>query len=175
MDILRNHHYLFTIIRVGSEGHTTRWEAQQFPGSNIEYTIIVDNNSQSITSNGQMAVVTNVDTVWIPGDVDNLAVTKFRCFDPPGVTLGPDAVVTDTIFVEDGLIQPNTAKLIIKSPSVTGRTAPRWNRMIKETYQDLIITTEGNLTEAVIFFKYTNITHRLPVEGAPAVAVPAAP
>jgi hypothetical protein len=159
LDILRNHHYLFTINRVSSDGYNSHYEAHNFPGSNLEYTIYINDGSQSITSNGQMAVVTSVDTVWISGDVTEQVVTKFKFIDPPGVTINPDVRSTDTVFVESGSIQPNGAKLIITSPKDTyWLTDP----MIKATYQDLKITAE-NLNSAVIFFKYGNITHRLPV------------
>jgi hypothetical protein len=87
LDILRNHHYLFTVNSVRSEGYSNQFETEHHPGSNLEYTLTIDDNSQSITSNGQMAVVTSVDTVRIPGDVTDQAVTKFRYIDPPGETI----------------------------------------------------------------------------------------
>ncbi|MDR0743135.1 MAG: hypothetical protein LBF05_02100, partial [Tannerella sp.] len=132
------------------------------PGSNLEYTLHVDNSALSITSNGQYAVVTSVDTVRIEDDIfPARAVTKFRCIHPSAeVRLGAWDIRTDTVVVESGSIQPGNATLTITSP--TG-TDPKDNPMIKPTYQDLEITTSGNLTEAVLLFKYGNITHRLPV------------
>jgi hypothetical protein len=123
MDILQNHHYLFTINRVGSEGYNSREEAEVYLGSNIEYTIRINDDSRSVTSNGQMAVVTNVDTVWITGDVTDQAVTKFRYIDPPAEILhGPIPMsvrATDTVFIDIATIQPKTADLIITSPTGT--------------------------------------------------------
>jgi hypothetical protein len=81
---------------VRSEGYNSQFEAEHHPGSNLEYTITINDNSQSITSNGQMAVVTSVDTVRISGDVTNQAVTKFRYIDPSGVTINDVARLTKT-------------------------------------------------------------------------------
>jgi hypothetical protein len=130
----------------------------------IEYTVVVDNDALSITSNGQMAVVTNVDTVRIPGDVTEQAVAKFRCVYPQGGTPIQSgwgaAALSDTIIVDTATILPKNprADLIIISPKGGDAGTP-----IQPTYQDLVISTTGNLTEAVILFKYGNITHRLPI------------
>ena len=58
LDTERNHHYLFTINRVRSEGYQTFDEAQNNPGSNIEYTIRIDDGAIRSSSNGQYAIVT---------------------------------------------------------------------------------------------------------------------
>jgi hypothetical protein len=166
IDILRNHHYLITINRVGSDGYDDINICERVPGSNLEFTITIDDDAQSITSNGQMALVTSADTVWISGDVTDQAVTKFRYIYPQGMPPHPDVLITDTIIVDTASIQPKnpTATLTITSPS---GTSWRNNPMIKATNQDLKITTTGNLEEAVILFKCVNITHRLPVRKRP--------
>ncbi|MDR0700486.1 MAG: hypothetical protein LBG28_14905 [Tannerella sp.] len=76
IDVLRNHHYLFTINRVGSEGYGgyeenygALEEVLNTPPANVEYTVYVDGGTRSATSNRQYAVVTNVDTVRVTGDI----------------------------------------------------------------------------------------------------------
>jgi hypothetical protein len=167
LDVVRNHHYLFTINKVRSEGHINITEAQQYPGSNLEYTIYVDDDSQSVTSNGQYAVVTNVDTVKIPGDVTvPQKVATYRYINPAGLYINPDGakMYTDTIIVEPGSIQPPGATLTVSAPGMNAAHDPIGNPIITTTNRDLEITTGGGLTEAVILIKYTNITHRLPVK-----------
>ena len=63
-DILRNHSYLFNIMKLKSKGYTTVLEAIQNPGSNIEYTITVsDNWSQGFASNGQYLLKTDRQSI----------------------------------------------------------------------------------------------------------------
>ncbi|MDR1098308.1 MAG: hypothetical protein LBL57_09270, partial [Tannerella sp.] len=47
LDTERNHHYIFTINKIRSEGYTTLAQAQNNPGSNIEYTVRIEDGSQS--------------------------------------------------------------------------------------------------------------------------------
>ncbi|MDR1224857.1 MAG: hypothetical protein LBL07_18565 [Tannerella sp.] len=154
LDTERNHHYIFTINKVRSEGYTSLTQAQNNPGSNIEYTVRIEDGSQSITSNGQYAVVTSVDTVKLTTDVTDQTVATFRSIDPTGGGLNID---DNSISVED--IQPGGAALTITSPSTSGSIATG--------NKDLKITTTGNLTQATILFKYGNITHRLYVKKVP--------
>jgi hypothetical protein len=58
-DLKRNHHYLFTINKIRSEGYPTVAQAREYPGSNIEYTIRDEENvvNQRIISNGQYAIM----------------------------------------------------------------------------------------------------------------------
>lgn len=63
-DTKRNHHYLFTIDRVRSEGYNTPAEAINNPGSNIEYTIRIDDGATRIASNGQYAIVTSLNPMY---------------------------------------------------------------------------------------------------------------
>jgi len=61
LDTERNFHYLFTINKVHSKGYQTLSEAQNNPGSNIEYTINVSDGGQPTAtrtiSNGQYAIL----------------------------------------------------------------------------------------------------------------------
>lgn len=65
IDTKRNHHYLFTINKVRSEGYNNIWDALKNPGSNIEYTIEIQDDAKRIISNGQYAIVSyaNADTI----------------------------------------------------------------------------------------------------------------
>ena len=59
LNLERNHHYLFTINKVRSEGYQGIDHAQYYPGSNIEYTLqINDDTTTRIVSNGQYAILT---------------------------------------------------------------------------------------------------------------------
>jgi len=66
LNIQRNNHYLFTINEVRSEGYRTIEEARLNPGSNIMYTITIDDGASRVASNGQYAIVTTggLDTVY---------------------------------------------------------------------------------------------------------------
>jgi hypothetical protein len=150
LDLKRNHHYLFTINKVRSEGYSTLSQAQNNPGSNIEYTVRIDDGSQAITSNGQYAIVTSVDTVRITGDLSTpTVVATFRYIDSTGIL----DVTENSVSVEAGSIQPSGATLSV--------TAPVGSSPIKSTNEELKITTAGNLTQGVVLFKLGNITHRL--------------
>ena len=149
LDTKRNHHYLFTINKVRSEGYANLSQAQSNPGSNIEYTVLVEDGSQSITSNGQYAIVTNVDTVKLTGDITNQTIATYRYIDPTGVL----SVTENSVLVESGSVQPGGATLTITDPITTNP--------ITSTNKELKITTTGNLTQGVILFKLGNITHRL--------------
>jgi hypothetical protein len=163
IDIKRNHRYLFTINKISSPGYLwPKWDECWYnPPSNIEYTVRVEDDSRSITSNGQYAVVTRDDTVKITGDVTDQAVTTFRYINQTGSTLQTQ---TDTIYVESPHIRvlPPGATLTITSPQVIGENLfPITNT--NGVNQELRITTTGNLEEANIIFRFGNIWHYLPV------------
>jgi hypothetical protein len=156
LDINRNHHYLFTVNKIRSEGYATLNDAQHLPGSNIEYTVQITDNSQSVTSNGQYAIVTSVDTVKITGDMTTATtVATFKYINPTGISLSG---IENSVGVESASIRPtgSGATLNITSPL-----------MITDVNQELQITTSGGLTEGVILFRLGNITHRLYVKKSP--------
>jgi hypothetical protein len=68
IDIKRNCHYIFTIDKINSAGYPNMNAAEINPGSNIEYTIKVSDGASHVTSNGQYAVETNADTVYVVAD-----------------------------------------------------------------------------------------------------------
>jgi hypothetical protein len=65
---------------------------------------------QYITSNGQYAIATGVDTVWTAGDVTDQAITTFRLMNPTEV------MMSGHVIVEAGSIQPAGATLEITAP-----------------------------------------------------------
>jgi len=82
-DTERNHHYIFTINKVRSEGYESQTEAYYNAGSNIEYTVR-DSSSTSITSNGQYAILSNVDTIGVYPAASAQMVANVRVIDPTG-------------------------------------------------------------------------------------------
>jgi hypothetical protein len=156
MDLKRNHHYLFTINKVNSLPYEDQHQVFAYPGSNLEYTIIVDGSMQYISSNGQYAIATSVDMIRISGDVDSMAVTTFRYINPTKVTIAPGRVIVDTLS-----IQPTGATLQITSPVVNEQTP------ITDQTQTLRITASDDLEEGVFLFQVGNIYHRLHVKRQP--------
>ena len=69
IDTKRNHHYLFTINKIRSEGYLSALQARNNPGSNIEYTVRIEDGSNRFASNGQYAIVvsTAIDTLTLYG------------------------------------------------------------------------------------------------------------
>lgn len=79
-DILRNHSYLFNIMKLKSKGYTTEQEAILNPGSNIEYSVTVsDNWSQGFASNGQYLIKTDREEIKLLGGTsDPVIMTKIE-------------------------------------------------------------------------------------------------
>ncbi|MDR0742825.1 MAG: hypothetical protein LBF05_00490 [Tannerella sp.] len=143
----RNHHYLFTINKVRSEGYTSLKEAQDNPGSNIEYEVEIKDNSQSITSNGQYAIVTSVDTAYVP----------------IGTIVTDYTIATAKYVIPQGLGVPTTNTITVHPGTMTLGT----NSITKlnTSYGNINVnTTDASFTEGVITFTLGNITHRLPVK-----------
>ena len=140
-DTKRNHHYIFTINKVRSEGYAAIVEAQNNPGSNIEYTIRIEDDSRYITSNGQYAIITSVDTIKIPGAVTNLEVAQFRY---------------------DGTIGSVTTNSVTATPS--GSLSITAGGPITNSNKPLRITATAAFTQGTIDFKYGNIIHQIIVK-----------
>ena len=73
LDILRNHHYIITITKVGWQGYSTIENALKAPGSNLEYTITDDVDGNNIISNGQYAIATDRSSVEV---ISNMGTVK---------------------------------------------------------------------------------------------------
>lgn len=102
LDTKRNHHYIFNINRVGSEGYSTLTDAQNNPGNNIEYTVEVKDGSSHVTSNGQYAIVTSVETAYVQAGASNVAIATAR-FQLPTEMSGLGTGTVNTITVTDAL------------------------------------------------------------------------
>jgi hypothetical protein len=87
--------------------------------------------TQVITSSGQYATATGVDTVRISGNVTNQTVTTFRLINPAGGggAGGPVTVETDSI-------QPAGAMPEITAPSVIQGNPPAIVHPVTYTNQD---------------------------------------
>ena len=113
LDTKRNHHYIFTINKVRSEGYKSITEAQGNPGSNIEYVVTISDDSKHITSNGQYAIVTNSDTATIGATSGSTPVNTsliIRREDPSGYS--PSA---HTVTISN--ISPPSATFSITAPT----------------------------------------------------------
>lgn len=154
ININRNHHYIFTIQKVRSEGYTALAQAQNNPGSNIEYTIKIDDDSEFVKSNGQYAIVTSVDTAYVVPKgtaVNNYTIATAKYVLPAGISLG--ASTTNTITVKS-VVSPGTMAL-------SGITT------LSASNGDIKVNTNASFTEGVITIKLGNITHDLHVKAKP--------
>lgn len=149
LDTKRNYFYLFTINKVRSEGYQSMTEAQANPGSNIEYTVYVEDGSSFITSNGQYAIVTSVDTAYIEsGTHTGLTIATAR-YQLPG-NMSSLTATTNTITA--------TGSLTLAA----GITS------LSNLNKDIIINTTTALPsgsiQGTIVFQLGNITHKLIVK-----------
>ena len=146
IDTNRNHHYIFTINKVRSEGYTNINEACSNPGSNIEYSVVINDNSRHITSNGQYAIVSSVDTAFI-NSAGQQAISTVK-YQLGAVPLG--AGTLNTVTIESG-------NLGTVSPSIiTGIHVP-------VIINPPTLVASGSI-QGVILFKLGNINHRLYVK-----------
>ena len=121
-DTKRNHHYLFTINKIRSKGYVSYSAAQDNPGSNIEYTIKIEDGSKSITSNGQYAIVISADTIKVPVGralSDSLIATA-RYQLPTEMPTLTTSINTVAIFGYDGGTMTLGASSITTLPNVNG-------------------------------------------------------
>ena len=151
IDTKRNHHYLFTIRKVRSEGYESIDEAHYYPGSNIEYTIEEDGGSKSIISNGQYAIITSVDTAYMTtGAVAASVIVTARYTLPQGLTASS---ITNSISV--------TSATPAGSLAISGITA------LSATDGNINISVTPAFDNGTITLKLGNITHLLPVKRKP--------
>ena len=154
LDTERNHHYLFTINKVRSEGYRTLSQAQNNPGSNIEYVIEVNDGATRIASNGQYAIVITggMDTVsfsasrngnlypivsaryQLPSQMSSFGSGTRNTIEVQTVTPGADA---------DAFYDPTPATLTNANLSISVR----------------VKSNTANNTKGVLIFRLGNITH----------------
>ena len=138
LNIKRNHHYLFTINKVRSAGYATPAEARMYPGGNIEYSINVGDGRYA-TSNGQYAIVTSVDTLFVPATGTTTITAKIM----GEITALP---TTNSIAYTGGLTGPAS---FVAASLAAG--------------QSIAVASSGFSGSGSITFKAGNITHVLPV------------
>ena len=149
LDTRRNHHYMFTINKVRSEGYTTLGQAQSHPGSNIEYTITINDDFRYITSNGQYAIVSSIDTIKLPaGTQTNLSVGSIRY----QATSAMPAINPSTVNSAS-----SGAGITLTSPALTGTFASPGANL------DIRVSVPPTFVSGTITFKLGNITHTIPV------------
>ncbi|MDR0836132.1 MAG: hypothetical protein LBN11_06095 [Tannerella sp.] len=135
----RNHHYIFTINNVRSEGYSNINDAKANPGSNIEYEINVTDGSSHITSNGQYAIVTSVDTAYVEAPTTTATTIATARFE------GTPNVSNNNISLE-GVNPVNSV------PSFSPTALTNGNVNVQ-------VTTTAAFESARIKFTLGNITH----------------
>lgn len=109
LDILRNHHYVFRITKVGSNGYASEAEALANPGSNIEYEMLVEDAGNVSVSNGQYAITSTNDECIIYGNYDEtytVATVKAVCGN-----VAFDRITTNSITYEGDIASCNLTAL----------------------------------------------------------------
>jgi hypothetical protein len=151
IDTKRNHHYIFTIQKVRSEGYATEGEAHLYPGSNIEYILKIEDDSKSISSNGQYAIITSVDTAYIrsTGTVNDSIIATARYQLPTEITTPPTSEIGVSAVTPASSMELGNTSILTLGPT---------NGEIRVT------VTNAAFTEGVITLKLGNITHRLYVK-----------
>ena len=160
LDTKRNFHYLFTINKVRSEGYLSLQQAQNNPGSNIEYDIFIEDGANRITSNGQYGIVTTgeMDTVVFKGIADggNYTIVSAR-MQLPSQMASLDATTRNNITVEAITGTDPTAFYDLAPLALPNPVVPLTNTPITVK----IKTGTPNGTKGVLTFHLGNITHRV--------------
>ncbi|MDR2913716.1 MAG: hypothetical protein LBV74_02590 [Tannerella sp.] len=151
LDTKRNHHYTFTINKVRSEGYRSISEAQNNPGSNIEYTVYIEDGSSFITSNGQYAIVTSVDTAYIESGIQTGLTIATARYQLPAKMSSISGVTTNTIAA--------TGSLALNGGSITSLSNLNGSVIINTT----TAMASGSIQGTVVF-TLGNITHNLVVK-----------
>ena len=156
LDTERNHHYLFTINKVRSEGYRTLSQAQNNPGSNIEYIIEINDGATRSASNGQYAIVTTggLDTVIFDGSRNgNLYPIVSARYQLPTQMTSLASGTQNTIEVQT--VTPGAdADAFYDLAPVT----------LTNTNQPISVKVKANTTnntKGVLIFRLGNITHRV--------------
>ena len=189
LDIKRNHNYLFTIRAVRSEGYYNQaldggyssgmyLPRIDYYGSNLEYTIKITDGARAITSNGQYAIVTNVDTIKLPaGAVTVPSAALFRYEDPKGfvdkvdTTTSISVLPVNWILVENAsggtmTVTPHGRYLPTTSTIIFNHSAPWFytrEKLITPTNRPLDVTVDAGFVSGTVVFFLGNIEHRVHV------------
>ena len=163
LDIVRNHHYLFTIDKVRSEGYTTLAQAQNNPGSNIEYTVTTSDGANHMTSNGQYGVVTADLLPRVTGSIDTLALTGLadNTTNYPIVSARiqlPNQMNWYSATRNEIEVQP-AANFVLTNPSPNNYLAPPPAASAPISIKVLSGTPTN--TAGVLIFRVGNVVHRV--------------
>jgi len=147
LDTYRNNHYIFTITKIRSEGYkgtNGSTQAISLPGSNIEYTVNVDDNMNFVTSNGQYAIASSVDTAYITAEPGSKDIGTIRYINQTGTTL-PSGITNTIAFT--GITGVNLSSSTTLTPSnqpiTLGKTGPA-------TGTGYITCTLGNVKHVIV-------------------------
>lgn len=176
LDIAPNTHYTFDITRVRSGGYSTPQEAQDNPGSNIEYTVTVSGQEwTSATSNGQYLVKTNRErAVVTDGQSAAADLVKFTWQTPdagqkPGDGL-PGSVTTRvvTLVGADKTTPVPTSELqlcLSDGTPVPDNTLDLHDTTVPASGYQLKYTSDSSLpaTAAYLRVQFGNVEHLVPV------------
>ncbi|MDR2234102.1 MAG: hypothetical protein LBE56_13400 [Tannerella sp.] len=154
VDVKRSSHYIFTINRVSSPGYNLDFEAINNPGSNIEYTVEVKDGSSHITSNGQYAIVSSVDSAYVAAGASGVTIATVR-YQLPAEMTGLGAGTVNTMNTD----ATPSGSMTVTSPSPTAT--------LTATDAPIIVTTTSTFTEGTITFQLGNITHKIGVKKQP--------
>lgn len=143
LDIKANHHYLFTINKVYSEGYSSVTEAINNPSSNIEYTVRIEDSMNKVTSNGQYAIATNIDTAYVSASATNRPIAHIRYEDP------------------SGQMQASVNSLLVSEATPAGSLTLVSPTQISASNVDIVVTTNASFQKGVILCKLGNVEHKL--------------
>jgi hypothetical protein len=168
-DTRRNHHYLFTINKIRSEGYATLEQAQRNPGSNIEYTIQVNDDANHVISNGQYAISFKLfgdisyagDTIKITGAPGSFQIATVKALFPNQIN---STIIDDLLSTSSITFNPAHSNFTLTSPSPSGTPAlPRLTTSNQSITIDVAAGTPTP-TEGTIEIKLGNITHKIVVK-----------
>ena len=146
VDIKRNCHYIFTINKVGSSGYRIINEAFHLPGSNIEYTVEAPNGFDYVTSNGQYAIVTSVDTAYVAANTANDTIATAKYVLPAEMT---------SLNTSPNTIMATGTGLTLNEPAPPAK--------LTDMNQNIVVTATSSFTQGTIEFNLGNVTHTLVV------------
>jgi hypothetical protein len=147
LNTYRNNHYIFTITKIRSEGYTGTngsTHALALPGSNIEYTVNVDDGMNFVTSNGQYAIVSSVDTAYITADPGSKDIGSIRYINQTGIAF-PSGITNTIAFtgITGVSLSSSTSLTPSNQPITLGKTG-------STTGTGYITCTLGNIKHVIV-------------------------
>ncbi len=173
-DLRRDYRYLLKINSLTSEGYSTKQEALDAPAANLDYNIVIDENSTHIVSNGQYYIGASKKEYWATSFKSNMLFTNPILM---GITNKNDESwsynsATDTYSVDisftlgdgdGGRIFPNLSHSLTLPDGVTfDATTPlpeEWNTI--ETTQEYKLNIASGFTQGDIIIKLGELTQKI--------------